>query len=337
MAFKRFTEFLSEQNKGKMPGSAEPEKAKNGKLPTQYHAKGANQDRGLVTADDDRGAPLGEKGMSGMEPKKVMPYGQKPAGAPKKLKMSKGKMPKKIKTEAFLNHTSELSNAEFTAAMMENTSIPKPKLTSLDGRQFTPEPAETMRYVVALALKNENLMSRLVREVRRNGGLEKLVAELFSHNETFAIIAEAASENSRINRKLNEAVAEPRGMGGAPAGPNGATAGNGPIVKNGGGMGAAPPGPPSEGEENPDHGGNLLDDEEGGGEEDDNEGDDDENGILDGDMDHDDDEDEDDEDEEDDEDDKGKHTHIHIHNHHGDSGGDMGGMMGGKKGGGMKL
>lgn len=340
MAFKRFTEFLSEQHKGKLPGSAEPEKAKGGKLPTQYHAKGASQDRGLVTADDDRGAPLGEKGLPSMSPKNAMPYGQKPAGAPKKLKMSKGKMPKKgMKTEAFLKSTSELSNAEFTAAMMENTNIPKPKLTSLEGRTFTPEPAETMRYVVALALHNESQLSRLVREVKRNGGLDKLVAELFNHGETFAIIAEAAATDSRINRKLNEAVAEPRGMsGGSPAGPNGATAGNGPIVKNGG-MGAAPPGPPSEGEETPDAGGNLLDDEGGEGEEDDNAGDEDED-ILNGEE-GDEDEDEDEEDEDEGGDD-GKHTHIHVHNHHhhgGDKGGDMG-DFGGKppmKGSGLKL
>jgi hypothetical protein len=333
MSFKRFAEFLSEQSKGKLPGSAEPEKAKGGKLPTQYHAKGASQDRGLVTADDDRGTPLGEKGMAGMTPKNVQPYGQKPAGAPKKLKMSKGNMPKKgMKTEAFLNSTSELSDAQFTAAMMENTNIPKPKLTSLEGRTFTPEPAETMRYVVALALQNESQLSRLVREVKRNGGLDKLVAELFNHGETFAIIAEAAAANSRINRKLNEAVAEPRGMGGSPAGPNGASAGNGPIVKNGGGM--APPGPPSEGEETPDAGGNLLDDE-GGGEEDDNEGDEDEKSILDGEDEEDEDEDEEDEDEEDGD---GKHTHIHVHNHHHHGGDDeMGGGKPPMKGGGFKL
>lgn len=274
MAFKRFTEFLSEQQKNKLPGATGEIKGKKSKLPTQYHAKGANQDRGLVTADDDRGTPLGEKGMTGMNPKNVMPYGQKPANAPKKLKMSKGKMPKKgMKTEAFLHSTSEMSNAEFTAAMMENTNIPKPKIHSLDGRKFTPEPAETMRYVVSLALQNENMMSRLVREVKRNGGLEKLVSELFNHNETFAIVAEVAAVDNRVNRKLNEAVADPRGVGGSPAGPNGATAGRIPNVKNSGGSMGAPP--PSEGEETPEAGGNLLDDEGGEGSDDDEFDDDD--------------------------------------------------------------
>jgi hypothetical protein len=344
MAFKSWNEFLNEQKGGKMPGATEEPKSKvkGSKLPSTYHAKGANQDRGLVTADDDRGTPLGEKGMAGMTPKNVQPYGQKPAGAPKKLKMSKGKMPgkKKMKTEAFLQATSDLSNAQFTATLMENTSIPKPKLHSLDGRKYTPEPAETMRYVVALALQNENMMSRLVREMKRNGGLEKLVSELFSHGELFSILAEAAATNPRINRKLNEAVAEPRGAGGSGIGPSGASAGNGPIVKNGGGMGGAtPPGPPSEGEEHPEGGGDVLDDG-GEGEEDDNKSDD----LLDGDDDHDDDE-EDDDDDDDEEDDDGKHTHIHIHQHHhhgGDEeGGEMGGDMGGSKppmkGGGLKL
>ena len=228
-----------------------------------------------------------------------------------------------MKTESFLSKTSDLSNAEFTATLLEDQSIPKPKIHSLDGRKYTPEPAETMRYVVSLALQNENIMSRLIREVKRNGGLAKLVSELFNHNETFAVIEEVAANDSRVNRKINEAVAEPRGMsGGSPAGPNGASAGRTPMVKNGGGMGAAPPGPPSEGEEMP---GNLLDDEEGGeGEEDEDMGDED---MGDEDMGDENDE-EGDEGEEDGEDEEeGKHTHIHVHNHHHHKGNKMKGDM----------
>ena len=69
MAFKKFAEFLSEQKGTKMPGATEQPLGKKGKLPTQYHAKGAKEDRGLVTADDNRGTPLGDKGMPNMSPK----------------------------------------------------------------------------------------------------------------------------------------------------------------------------------------------------------------------------------------------------------------------------
>jgi hypothetical protein len=344
MAFKKFADFLSEQQKGSLPGKSEPALGKGHKLPKQYYAKGAEKDRGLVTADDDRGMPLGEKGMPGMTPKTVQPYGQKPAGSPKKLKSSKGKMPKHMKTEAFLEATNNLSDAQFTANLLENQNIPKPKLHSLDGRKFTPEPAETMRYVVALALQNEAMMSRLIREMKRNGGLSNLVNELLNHGEVFNVLAEAASVSNRISRKLNEAVAGPQGMGGgggSPAGPNGASAGGVPHVNAGGGGmgGATPPSPPSEGEETPEGGaGNLLDDGEEEGEEDDNLEDDDK-----------DDDDDNDDDDDDDDDDDGDHddgeTHIHIHHHHhgddkkkkkldlGKSGGDLGNGGGGGGGG----
>jgi hypothetical protein len=343
MAFKKFAEFISEQHKAKLPAKTEKPLGKGSKLPSAYHAKGAKADRGLVTADDDRGTPLGEKGIPNMTHKNAMPLGVKPAGAPKSLKHSKGKMPKALKNEAFLHATSNMSDAQFAASLLESNGIHKPKIHDLYGKKYTPEPAETMKYVVGLAMQNETLMRRLVLEMKRSGGFSKLVAELFNHNETFAVLAETAAGNSRISRKLSEAVAEPRGGGGSPAGPSGATAGNGPIIKNGGGNGGgmAPPLPPSEGEENPSDDANLLDDSE----EDDNMDDDDHD-----DEDSDDDEDNDDEDgdgddDDDDGDDDEKHTHIHIHNHHhnkkkhkkvldlkpqaDNDGGEMGGEMGG--------
>jgi hypothetical protein len=307
MAFKKFADFINEQ---KLPGKTEQPLGKKGKLPTQKRV----EDRGTVTADDNRGIPLGEKGMEGMTPKNAMPLGEKPAGAPKSLKHSKGKMPKHMKNESFFKKTANLSDAQFTAKLLENQKISQKTIHSLDGKPFTPEPAETLRYVVQMALQNEALLSRLIREMKRNNGLNALVTELFKHNETFSIISEIADQ--RLIRKLNEAVAEPRGMsGGSPAGPSGATAGNVPMVKNGGGV----PTPPSEGEETPEGGGGMLDDNEG----EDGEGDEEEKddlGIEAGD---------DDEDEDDDMSDgkhniniKHHHGDIHNHHHHHNGGGD---------------
>lgn len=311
MAFKKFSDFLNEQrkaNKWNLPPKTDEPKdhAKAGKYikPDEYYAPGAKKDAGLVTADDDRGTPLGDKGMPGMTPKVSHPLGKKPAGAPKKMKMSKGKMPKKMKNEEFLNVTSEMSDAQFTHVLLENQNLDKPVIHDLYGNKYTPEPAETMRYVADLMLKNESMMSRMVREIKRNEGISNLISEIFAHPETYKIISEITKKDERVARKINEAVADPRGMSGnsgSGIGPSGATAGRTPMVKNGASAGGMPPGPPSsEDEEIPSKGGDDLLDTIG--DESDEENDDD-------------DELEDGNDEEND-DDNDKHTHVHIHHHH---------------------
>jgi hypothetical protein len=331
MAYKKFSDYISEQKiQAGLPGKTDKPIVKTGKFikPADYYAPGAKKDHGLMTADDNRGIPLGEKGSPGMTPKVAQPLGTKPAGAPKSIKHGKNKASKKMKNEVFLNKTAKLSDSDFTKMMLESNSVPKPKIHDLQGNKYTPEPAETVRYVVNLMLKNETYMGRVVRELKRAGGLTQLVNEIFTHPETYQIIAEAASTNARINRKLTEAVAEPRGMsgsGGSPAGPNGATAGRMPRVNVGGGGGGMPPTPPSESEETPegdDSNMDLLDDSEGDEEKnDDLEGNEDSEN---GDENNDDEDHEDHEDDEDWDDKKGKHTHIHVHNHH-HHGDEMGG------------
>jgi hypothetical protein len=317
MSYKKFSDYINEQ-KG-LPGKTDKPIVKTGKFikPADYYAPGAKKDSGLMTADDNRGTPLGDKGSPGMTPKVAQPLGEKPACAPKSVKHSKGGMYKKMKNEAFLNKTAKLSDSDFTKMMLESNSVPKPKIHDLQGNKYTPEPAETLRYVVNLMLKNETYMGRVIREVKRAGGLTQLVNEIFAHPETYKIITEAASLDARISRKLLEAVAEPRGMsgdgGGSPAGPNGATAGRMPRVNTGGG--GMPPTPPSEGKETPegeDSNMDLLDDSENDEEKDDD--------LAGGDEDH-----EDSEDDEDWDDKKGKHTHIHVHNHHHQGNEEMGG------------
>lgn len=291
MTFKRFHHFLEQKGKAhkwSMPEKTEPQMPEKGKFlkPDEYYSPGAKKDMGLVTADDDRGTPFGDRSSPGMaDHKKVHPYGEKPAPAPKKLPKHGGKV-KKMKTEAFINQTAELSDPQFTNMMIENNKVRQVKLTDLGGNKFVPEPAETMGYVAKLMTTNENIMGRMVREIKRRGGMESLISEIFSHPESFQIVEKAASKDARINRKLLEAVAEPRGMsggsaGGSGIGPSGATAG-GPLTNRkvnpggGGGMPMTPPGPPGLGEDETEGEGegDLLDGDLDMGDDDPEDGDD---------------------------------------------------------------
>lgn len=260
MSFKNFKDYLAERAKyphgvttddsGIKTANAlltarnalEGKGGKKGSKPT-YHAPGANKNPGLMTADGpDRGTPFGSHASPGLTPQNSAPYGQKPADKTKKVGgKKKKKLPgkKAMKTEQFLHQTRDLSDVQFTKEMLKEVrDLPTPAVKDLYGREFVPEPAQTMKYVAHMMLTNETIMRRMVRELKRNGGLALLLSEVLQHPETYEQLTEAinGSFGDLAQRKLNlliEEVSAPRVGGGGTQG--GAFGGGGAGMGGGGG------------------------------------------------------------------------------------------------------
>ena len=261
MGFKNFKDYLAERAKhphgviSDDKGFANRDydgglslKPKPGKAPkpSSYYAPGANKNPGLMTADGgDRGTPFGSQSSPGMTPQNAMPYGEKPADKTKKVgKKKKKKLPTKkaMKVEQFLNETRNLSDVQFTKEMLKGVrDLPTPAVKDLYGREFVPEPAQTMKYVAHMMLTNETIMRRMVRELKRNGGLGALLAEVLQHPETYEQLVEAVNGayGDLAQRKLAlliEEVSPPRVQkGGGGGGAQGGAFGGGGAGMGGGG------------------------------------------------------------------------------------------------------
>lgn len=72
------------------------------------------------------------------------------------------------------------------------------------------DPIIATQYVSALASANDSVMETLVREIKRLGCLDKLVAEIFKQPETYPEVAHAVSENASVTRRLERALKETR-------------------------------------------------------------------------------------------------------------------------------
>lgn len=243
-SFKRFSQYLNERYKGvhatDAPPLSEPHADPYAKA---YYAPGADKKAKPKMKDDANNAtPLAHHASPGFENRgNVMPYGKKPERPSytdgKKSKKTKGHM----KTEAFLAKTGEMSDAEFTQYMLNKArKTPQSTISDVYGEQFVPEPAQTMRYVAALMLTNENMMGRMVRELKRNGGLYALLKELFQHPETYALFSEAVEAGAfgdrpqaKLMQLIERAVMQPRW--GDPS----ASTGGGMASNPAGGMGGA--------------------------------------------------------------------------------------------------
>lgn len=240
MGFKKFKQYLEERTKhshgiisddkgfagrdydGDL--SLKPKPAKRLK-PKDYYAPGADKNPGLMTADDsNRGQALGDMSSPGMTPGNSACYGVKPSGKLKFGSKKKKKLPtsKAMKTENFLARNRNMTDSQFTKHMLENVEqIPVPKVKDLYGREYTPEPAQTMKYVAHLMLTNENMMRRMVREIKRNNGFHLLISEVLQHQETYDCMNEAARGNfgKTAETKINmffEGVSPPRNTGNSP-------------------------------------------------------------------------------------------------------------------------
>lgn len=267
MSFKKFGEYFTERTKNPH-GVVSDDKgfasrdydgglSLKPKPQTKEHCHPGDKQKqpGLMTADGkDRGQPLGDMSTPGMTPNKVAVYGEKPKDKTKKIgNKKKKKLPtRKAMTENFLDETKKMTNAQFAKHMLEDVkAIPVPKVRDLYGKEYTPEPAQTMKYVAGLMLTRENMMGRMVRELKRNGGFAALVAEVLQHPEAYECLVEAAQGQygEVAQRKLGllfEGVSPPRvGRGPASAG---APGGGGGLPGGAFGGGSAPmQGPPAAG------------------------------------------------------------------------------------------
>lgn len=117
----------------------------------------------------------------------------------------------KVTTEEFLANTREMSLAQFTKFISEQNKTVAENLPPCSC-----DPVQAARYVVALANANEHIMETVVREIKRSGCFDKLVNEVFTHQEAFVEMAlmMADEENGiknarRLVRALHEVTDAP--------------------------------------------------------------------------------------------------------------------------------
>ena len=120
------------------------------------------------------------------------------------------------KTEQFLDATKGMNLKEFTEFMSQECgcniqSESLPTVTAYAAGKFQPHPPEAIRYVTALANKNERLMESLVHELKREGALGKLVKALMDHPETYGEMTQLLSGSTEglsrarsLARAMNE-------------------------------------------------------------------------------------------------------------------------------------
>jgi hypothetical protein len=285
MSFKNFREYLAERAKYSH-GLSDDDKGfanrdykgdlsigttpQGHRLQPEEYYSGPNTQKnpGLMTADGkDRGKPFGDMASAGFTATNAVPkgVGKKPVDKTKKIGgKKKGKMPTKktMKVEQFLDKTKGMSDVQFARNMLEGVKkIPTPTVRDLYGREYTPEPAQTMKYVAQLMLTNENMMRRMVRELKRNDGFAALVAEVLTHPETYECLNEAArgEYGKMIEQKIGmffEGISPPR-AGGAQKGP----ASDGAP----GGGGGTPASPFSPGTQSPTPGAGMMGGMDNGG------------------------------------------------------------------------
>ena len=99
--------------------------------------------------------------------------------------------PKVKKTEGFVNKTKGMSLAEFTKYMLDECGCGQvddetmPFITAYTTGKFQPHPPEAIRYVTALADKNEGILNNLVSTMVSMGYLNKLLKAIFEHPEAY--------------------------------------------------------------------------------------------------------------------------------------------------------
>lgn len=103
-------------------------------------------------------------------------------------------------TKEFLDNTHGMSLSEFAEFLSDRNQ------SGLTGSQLSSNPIIAAQYVSALAAANEGVMETLVREMKRLGCLDRLVAEIFKHPEAYPEVASTIGENAMISRRLERAL-----------------------------------------------------------------------------------------------------------------------------------
>jgi len=122
---------------------------------------------------------------------------------------------KKGKTEAFIKKTKDMDIKEFTEYMIETCGCgvePQqlgdedsiPMVTSYAAGKFHPHPPEAIKYVVVLANKNDRVLESLIQELKRGGGMKKLVKALMDdHPETYDNFTDLLDDDEAGDQRAN--------------------------------------------------------------------------------------------------------------------------------------
>lgn len=125
----------------------------------------------------------------------------------------------KSKTESFINKTKNMSMKEFTEYMVEECGCAGmggedsdlPMVNAYSSGKFHPYPPEAIKYVVVLADKNEKIMENLVHEMKRSGGLGKIIKSLMEHPEAYdemTSLFEDGEEGHKRAKKMAGSMAD---------------------------------------------------------------------------------------------------------------------------------
>lgn len=197
------------QTKGKNWKNYEVEEASqaedggNGTKQPPYSAPGT--DPGIQHAADGKGEkspvkglysdPLGQKG-----PKDLI-YKPKTGDQALKMKKQHDTTPEPTPTEAFLNHTRNMSAESYVDYILKQT---------------TAKGVKQILETVEIINKNELLIEALVRELKRKGDFAPLVAAVLKQPETYIEIAARLANEShgkevsrQLAKAINEITAEP--------------------------------------------------------------------------------------------------------------------------------
>ena len=114
---------------------------------------------------------------------------------------SAGGWENKTKTESFIDRTKNMTFSEFTEHMLQNGGF---------------QANEAIRYIVALANQNEQVLESLVHEMKRSNLLHSLMEHMLEYKESYGCLNELLGDGERgarrcyfLAKSMNEAVGPP--------------------------------------------------------------------------------------------------------------------------------
>lgn len=157
------------------------------------------------------------KGKEVKAPKGGKPYNAKDVKKTSKKEMEAGlaklgdkeleyvpdtsKAKKVMKTESFINKTKGMSLADFTKYMLEECGCGQvggddlPYVTAYTTGKFQPHPPEAIRYISALAGKNDGILENLVSTMVSMGYLNSLLKIIFSYPQAYEELTSLFSDD----------------------------------------------------------------------------------------------------------------------------------------------
>lgn len=226
MSFKKFYEYLNDQGKGAEAKPAVDPSDDTG--PSGDHAPVAPKTKGKnwdTKAPKSTGKPTPYKTPTSPEKPKAEKGGFADKGSipvynPNMKQGGSKNIPGgtevegwKTKTEAFLDQTKGMSQAEFTRYMIKECGCDMadddslPFVTSYSPGKFHPHPPEAIKYVVVLANKNDRVLESLLQELKKGGGLPKLMRSLVDdHPESLSALTDLFDDDEGGERRVSALV-----------------------------------------------------------------------------------------------------------------------------------